>query len=222
MHSSKPTVFVVEDDVSVRASLELLIDSAGWQPQTFASGHEFLSRPREITPSCLVLDVMLPDISGLDIQKHVMLDQVDMPIIFITGYPNVPNSVQAMKAGAMEFLTKPIEEDVLLDAIERAIKRSCATIGQEEELRELKARYTTLTLREREVMKLVVAGLLNKQIGCELGISEITVKAHRGHMMQKMKANSLPHLVKMAAKLELGLAVHPAEENRSGRLYSVM
>ena len=201
-----PIVFVVDDDVSVRESLELLIRYAGWQPETFASAQEFLARARALVPSCLVLDVNLPGLSGLDLQKHVAVDRVDLPIIFITGYGDVPKTVQAMKAGAVEFLTKPFADDVLLSAIRNAIDRSRTTLAHEAEMRVLRDSYELLTRREREVMALVVAGLLNKQIGDELGISEITVKAHRGKVMQKMKADSLPDLVKMDARLRLASA----------------
>jgi FixJ family two-component response regulator len=201
-----PIVFVVDDDVSVRESLELLIRYAGWQPETFASAQEFLARARALVPSCLVLDVNLPGLSGLDLQKHVAVDRIDIPIIFITGYGDVPKTVQAMKAGAVEFLTKPFADDVLLSAIRNAIDRSRTTLAHEAEMRVLRDSYESLTRREREVMALVVAGLLNKQIGDELGISEITVKAHRGKVMQKMKADSLPDLVKMDARLRLAPA----------------
>jgi len=195
-------VFVVDDDVSVRESLELLIKAAGWQPETFASAQAFLARPRPTVPCCLVLDVTLPGLSGLELQQR-LVERRDMPIIFITGHGDVPMSVQAMKAGAVEFLTKPFTNDVLLDAIGGAIKRSRTAVHQEAELRELRSSYASLTPREREVMALVVAGLLNKQVGGELGISEITVKAHRGQVMRKMKADSLPELVTMAARLGL-------------------
>src|SRR5262245_59727288 len=206
-----PVVFVVDDDVSVRESLKSLIDSAGWQPETFASAEEFLSRPRAVdVPSCLVLDVSLPDVNGLELQSRVAIDRDDMPIIFISGYGDVPMTVRAMKAGAVEFMTKPFVGDVLLSAIEQAIERSRASLVHARELRTLRECYSSLTLREREVMVLVVAGLLNKQVGIELGISEITVKAHRGQMMRKMKASSLPHLVKMAEKLRLA----PAAQGR--------
>ena len=196
----KPIVFVVDDDVSVRESLELLISFEGWQPATFASAEEFLAHPRVLTPNCLVLDVSLPDLNGLDLQKLVA-DRTEMPIIFITGYGDVPMTVRAMKAGAVEFLTKPFAEAALLDAIRHAIERSQTALGNEAEIQVLRDRYALLTPREREVMALVVSGLLNKQVGFELGISEITVKAHRGKMMLKMKADSLVELVKMAAKL---------------------
>jgi FixJ family two-component response regulator len=195
-------VFVVDDDVSVRESLELLIRAAGWQPETFASALEFQSRPRPTVSCCLVLDVTLPGLSGLELQQR-LVERTDMPIIFITGHGDVPMSVQAMKAGAVEFLTKPFTNDVLLDAIGGAIKRSRTAVRQEAELRVLRSAYASLTPREREVMALVVSGLLNKQVGGELGISEITVKAHRGQVMRKMKADSLPELVTMAARLGL-------------------
>jgi len=198
-----PIVFVVDDDISVRESLELLIRCGGWQPETFASAQEFLSCPRILAPSCLVLDVGLPDLSGLELQKRVAPDRIDMPIIFITGYGDVPMTVQAMKAGAVEFLTKPFSDEVLLNAIRHAIERSRIALRQEAELRVLCERYASLTSRERDVMALVVSGLLNKQVGGELGISEITVKAHRGKMMRKMKADSLADLVNMAARLRL-------------------
>jgi FixJ family two-component response regulator len=196
-----PVVFVVDDDASVRESLELLIDSAGWQPETFASAREFLARPRLLAPSCLLLDVVLPDLDGLDLQKRVATDRLEMPIIFITGCNDVPTTVQAMKAGAVDFLTKPWRDDVLLSAIKHALERSHAALDHEAELRVLQDRHISLTPREREVMALVVSGLLNKQVGAELGISEITVKAHRGSMMRKMKADSLAGLVKMSGKL---------------------
>jgi FixJ family two-component response regulator len=201
-----PIVFVVDDDVSVRESLESLIRFAGWQPETFASAQEFLARPRVFAPSCLVLDVALPDLNGLDLQKRVAVDRMDMPIIFITGYGDIPMTVQAMKAGAVEFLTKPFGDDVLLSAIEHAIRRSQTALRHEAEIRALRDRHASLSRREREVMALVVCGLLNKQVGGELGISEITVKAHRGKVMQKMKAGSLADLVNMAARLRLASA----------------
>ena len=196
-------MFVVDDDISVRESLELLIRSAGWEPRLFVSAQDFLSLPRIPGPSCLVLDVSLPDLNGLDLQKRVAGDRPDMPIIFITGYGDVPMTVRAMKAGAAEFLTKPFSDDVLLGAIRQAIERSCSALRREAEMGVLRDSYRTLTPREREVLALVVSGLPNKQIGGELGISEITVKAHRGKMMQKMKADSLPNLVKMASRLRL-------------------
>ena len=199
-----PHVFVVDDDISVRESLELMIRSVGWQPETFASAQEFLTRPRVLAPSCLVLDVSLPDLNGLDLQERIAGDRIDMPIIFITGYGDVPTTVRAMKSGAVEFLTKPFNDNVLLTAIEHAIERSRTALGNEAEMRALQACHASLTPREREVMALVVAGRLNKQVAGDLGISEVTVKAHRGKMMRKMKARSLPHLVNMAARLGLG------------------
>ena len=214
MSEARPTVFVVDDDISVRESLESLIGSAGWEPQTFGSAQEFLSRPRALAPSCLVLDVNLPDLNGLELQQRIADDRTDMPIIFITGYGDVPMTVRAMKAGAVEFLTKPFGEDVLLSAIRNAIERSCAELERAAELRALRDRYASLTTREQEVMSLIVSGCLNKQVGWELGISEITVKAHRGKMMQKMKARSLPDLVNMAAKLGPGPA-RQAERSRN-------
>ena len=201
-----PTVFVVDDDVSVRESLELLIDSAGWQSETFASAREFLARPRVLAPSCLVLDVYLPDLNGLDLQKQLAGDRIHMPVIFITGYGDVPMTVRAMKAGAVEFLTKPVRGELLLSAIRHAIERSQTALDHEAEMRMLSDRYALLSGREREVMWLVVSGLLNKQVGAELGISEITVKAHRGQAMRKMKAGSLADLVTMAARLRPVLA----------------
>jgi FixJ family two-component response regulator len=202
MSQPAPTVFVVDDDISVRESLEGLVRTAGWQAETFASAQDFLARPRRLTPSCLVLDVTLPGLSGLDLQQRIV-DRVDMPIIFITGYGDVPMSVRAMKAGATEFLTKPFEDEVLLVAIRNALERSRTTLGQEEHLRSLRDDYASLSRREREVMVLVASGLLNKQVGRELGISEITVKAHRGKVMRKMKAHSLADLVNKAARLQL-------------------
>jgi FixJ family two-component response regulator len=205
MPDTTPIVFVVDDDVSVRESLELLIDSAGWQPQSFPSAQEFLDRPRVLAPSCLVLDVGLPDLNGLELQKLVTAERIDMPIIFITGYGDVPMTVQAMKAGAVEFLTKPFDDEVLLSAIRHAIERSRMALKEEAELRAVRDGYASLSRREREVMDLVVSGLLNKQVGGELGISEITVKAHRGKVMRKMKADSLADLVNMAAGLQLSV-----------------
>jgi FixJ family two-component response regulator len=205
MPDVKSIVFVVDDDVSVRESLELLIRTAGWQPETFPTAQGFLSRPRTLVPSCLVLDMRLPGLNGLELQKQ-LAERTDMPIIFITGHGDVPTTVQAMKAGAVEFLTKPYRDDVLLDAIRGAIERSRAALREESKMRVLRQCYARLTPRERQVMELVVSGLLNKQVGGELGISEITVKAHRGRMMLKMKADSLPDLVTMAARLGLRTA----------------
>lgn len=203
MSQVKPIIFVVDDDISVRESLELLIGSKGWQVETFVSAQEFLERPRAMVPSCLLLDVSLPGLNGLDLQKSIATERREMPIIFITGYGNIPMSVQAMKAGAVEFLTKPFNDEALLTAIEAALARSQTALAAELELRALRECYALLTPREREVMALVVAGLLNKQVGYELGISEITVKAHRGKMMEKMKAGSVADLVKKAAKLHI-------------------
>jgi len=197
-----PIVFVVDDDVSVRESLEPLIKNAGWQPETFVSAQDFLSRPHPLVPCCLVLDVTLPGLSGLELQKQ-LAERTDMPIIFITGHGDVPMSVQAMKAGAVEFLTKPFKDDVLLDGIRGAIERSRTALRQNSQSRVLRDCYASLTQREHQVMELVVSGLLNKQVGGELGISEITVKAHRGQVMRKMKADSLPDLVTKAARLGL-------------------
>ena len=205
MPDATAIVFVVDDDISVRESLELLIKTAGWRPETFPSARDFLARPRATVPCCLVLDVTLPGLNGLELQQK-LTERTEMPIIFITGYGDVPMTVRAMKAGAVEFLTKPFKDDVLLDAIRHAIERSRAALQQESEMRVVRDCYATLTPREREVMALVVSGLLNKQVGGELGISEITVKAHRGQMMRKMKADSLPDLVTMAAKLGLRTA----------------
>jgi FixJ family two-component response regulator len=196
-----PAVFVVDDDVSVRESLELLIISAGWHVETFASAQEFLLRDRPATPSCLVLDVNLPDVNGLELQKRVAAGGAGIPIIFITGHGDVRMSVRAMKAGAIEFLVKPLGHELLLRAIEEALGRSRHALAEEAEMRTLRERYATLSGREREVMDLVARGLLNKQVGGELGISEITVKAHRGKMMRKMQAESLADLVNMAARL---------------------
>lgn len=203
MPNATPVVFVVDDDVSVRESLELLIRCAGWQPETFASAQEFLARPRVHAPSCLILDVNLPDLNGLDLQRRVAAHRVDMPIIFITGYGDVPMTVRAMKAGAVEFLTKPFGDDVLLNAIRAAIERSVTALGVEADAQTLRACHASLTARERQVMALVVAGRLNKQVGRELGISVITVKAHRGKVMRKMAAHSLAELVTMAARLRI-------------------
>src|ERR1700693_3501357 len=206
MSHAVPIVFVVDDDVSVRESLELLIRCEGWQPLTFASAPEFLAHPRTLVPSCLVLDISLPGLNGLDLQKQVAVERSEMPIIFITGYGDVPKTVQAMKAGAVEFLTKPFSDDVLLTAIRQAVERSEITIGHAAEMRTLRGRYASVSGREREVMALGGAGLVNKQVGSDLGISEITVKAHRGRVTQKMKAGSLADLVNMAAGLGLARA----------------
>jgi FixJ family two-component response regulator len=203
--SSVPVVFVVDDDISVRESLEPLIRWAGWKPETFSTAQDFLSRPRDETPGCLVLDVELPDLNGLDLQARVAAHRAELPIIFITGHGDIPMSVRAMKAGAAEFLTKPFERDVLVNAIRRAIERSREALTQASELKTLRERYASLTPREREVLAWVVSGLLNKQVAAELGMTEATVKAHRGKVMQKMKADSLAGLVRIATKLELPL-----------------
>jgi FixJ family two-component response regulator len=211
MSDAKPTVFVVDDDVSVRESLELLIESAGWNAETFGTGLEFLARPRALAPGCLVLDVALPDLNGFDLQKLVA-DRADMPIIFITGYGDVPTTVRAMRAGAVDFFTKPLVDDALVSAIRNALTRSCAALGDAAYMRALRESYASLSRREREVMALIVAGQLNKQVGGELGISEITVKAHRGRVMRKMNADSLPELVRMADRL--GTASRPGRAPR--------
>lgn len=198
-----PIVFIVDDNVSVRESLDLLVRCAGWRSASFASAGEFLAHSRANVPSCLILDVDLPGLSGLELQKRMAMERIEMPIIFLSGYFNVPMTVQAMKAGAQEFLTKPFDDEVLLKAIANGIESSRAALIREAELRELRARHASLTLRERQVLLLVISGLLNKQVGGELGISEITVKAHRGKVMQKMKADSLPDLVRIAARLRV-------------------
>jgi FixJ family two-component response regulator len=205
----KPIVFVVDDDISVRESLELLIEFAGWQAETFESAEEFLARPRTANPNCLLLDISLPDLNGLELQKRIASERSDMPIIFITGHGDVPMTVQAMKGGAVEFLTKPFDDEVLLNAIRHAIRRSAAVLEDQAEITAVRSNYESLTPREQEVMRLVVAGMLNKQIGLKLGISEITVKAHRGKVMQKMNADSVADLVKMAVRLGLTPARNP-------------
>ncbi len=197
------TVFVVDDDVSVRESLELLLRHEGFAVETFFSAEGFLARSGPRTPSCVVLDISLPGLNGLDIQKQLAVERPDMPILFITGHADIPTTVQAMKAGAVEFLTKPFSDGTLLSAIHAAVERSKRLLARETELNELKSRYEDLTSREREVMALVAGGLANKEVGSELGISEITVKAHRGSVMRKMKADSLAALIRMAGRLRL-------------------
>jgi FixJ family two-component response regulator len=201
-----PTVYVVDDDISVREALEGLIQVSGWDARVFASASDFLEAQPARGPSCLVLDVSLPDLNGLDLQEMIAGERLEMPIIFITGHGDVPMTVRAMKAGAAEFLTKPFGEDVLLSAIETALQRSRAVSGEQTALQALRERRASLSRRESEVMDLVVAGLMNKQVGGELGISEITVKAHRGRVMEKMQAKSLADLVRMSERLGL----HPA------------
>ncbi len=201
MTGARPMVFIVDDDVSVRESLELVVRNENWKPETFASAQEFLNHPRTLVPSCLVLDLSLPGLNGLELQNQLAAEHIDMPIIFITGYGDVPKSVQAMKAGALEFLTKPLDYNALVSAIRKALERSRLALAQNAEMQELRTRYASLTSREHQVMALVVSGLLNKQVGGELGISEITVKAHRRQVMQKMRADSLATLVKLASKL---------------------
>jgi FixJ family two-component response regulator len=201
MSNALPIVYVVDDDISVRESLELLIGNAGWRPETFETAHEFLSCPRAVVPSCLVLDLSLPGLNGLDLQKRVAGNRADMPIIFITGYGDVQTTVEAMKAGAVEFLTKPFDDDALLTAIRQALERSQSALDRLAEVRALRDCYDSLSRREQEVLALIVRGLLNKQVGFELGISEITVKAHRGRVMRKMKAKSFAELVNIAARL---------------------
>jgi len=209
----RPVVFVVDDDVSVRESLASLIRWAGWRPETFSSATDFLARPQDDAPRCLVLDVELPDLNGLDLQERMATDRIDMPIIFITGYGDIPMSVRAMKAGAAEFLTKPFERDVMLKAIQHALDRSGAALQVAAEMKTLRTRYASLTRREREVLAWVVSGLLNKQVGAELGMTEATVKAHRGQIMHKMKAESLADLVRIASRLEIPLP--PRSSNSS-------
>jgi FixJ family two-component response regulator len=217
--NTEPIVFVVDDDISMRESLKSLIEDEGWQVETFISAVEFLNRPHEFVPHCLVLDISMPGLNGLELQKRLAVQQPEMPIIFMTGHGDIAKSVQAMKAGAVEFLTKPFGDSTLLSAIRSAIERSKVLVERNAELQALRSRYARLTSREREVFALVVAGLLNKQVGSELGISETTVKAHRGCMMRKMKAESLAELVNMAARLRLprlkNSNVPPSDATRS-------
>ena len=201
MPPTMPTVVVVDDDISIRESLELLIQNEGWQPALFESAQEFLAQLPTVVPSCLILDVNLPDLSGLDIQQRISDKKSSTPIIFITGYGDIPTSVRAMKAGAAEFLTKPLDDEIMIGAIREAVLRSQANLQQEGAQRQLQERFALLTRREREVMNLVVKGLMNKQVGFELEISEITVKAHRGKVMEKMQATTFVDLVNMAGKL---------------------
>jgi FixJ family two-component response regulator len=209
MTERRSIVLVVDDDISVRESLELLLRHEGLDVEVFASAQEFLSRPPLTVPSCLVLDISLPGLNGLDLQKRVAVERHEMPIIFITGHGDIPITVRAMKAGAVEFLTKPFNDEILLNAVRNALVRSKALLDRSIEIRSLKDYYSCLTAREREVMALVVVGLPNKQVGSELGISEITVKAHRGSMMRKMKAESLAELVSIARRLRLACPSGP-------------
>jgi FixJ family two-component response regulator len=206
MSDTRPVVAVVDDDISVREALEALLDLAGWRVRTFDCARAFLDWAGPEGSGCLLLDVSLPDLNGLDLQAQIADERPDMPIIFLTGYGDVPMTVRAMKAGAVEFLTKPFDDNVLLAAVERAIERSETLVGERRSRTDLDARYASLSRREREVMHLIVAGLLNKQVGGELGISEITVKAHRGRLMDKMQAASFADLVKMSEKLGLDTA----------------
>jgi FixJ family two-component response regulator len=208
MSHAAPVVFVVDDDISVRESLELLLRSEGWQPQTFSSAQDFLFHPRTPVPSCLLLDISMPGLTGLELQKRVAVEHPDVPIIFITAHADVRKTVQAMKAGAVEFLTKPFKDDVLLTAVRQALDRSRIALHQQAAIKETRQRYASLSTREREVLALVVSGLLNKQVAAELGISEVTVKAHRGRVMQKMKADSFADLVRMASNLPLDPPAH--------------
>jgi FixJ family two-component response regulator len=206
MPPATPTVVVVDDDISVRESLELLIQNEGWQAALFESAHEFLAQLPAVTPNCLILDINLPDLSGLDIQQRISDEKFSIPIIFITGYGDIPTSVRAMKAGAAEFLTKPLNDRILIEAIRDAVRRSQANLKREGVQRQLQGRFGLLSKREHEVMDLVVKGLMNKQVGFELGISEITVKAHRGKVMEKMHATTFVDLVNMAVRLGISTA----------------
>ena len=201
LRESRPVIAIVDDDPSVREGLKSLIRSAGWSVETFASAQEFLARPQANVPSCLILDLQLPDLSGLDLQKRIAATDLEIPIVFLTGHGDIPASVQAMKAGAVEFLTKPVDEQDLLRAIQEAIDRDRRTRQQHADLHELRRRHDSLTAREREVMQQVISGLLNKQVAAELNITEFTVKIHRGQVMRKMHADSLANLVRMAESL---------------------
>ena len=222
-----PVVYIVDDDISVRESLELMLSSFGMASKTFGSAPEFFGRPQEVRPSCVVLDIRLPGISGLDLQRRILAERLAIPVIFITAFADVPATVQAMKAGAVEFLIKPIDVEHLMDAVHLAIGYSREALARTESLRVLQQRYATLSRRERQVMSLVTSGLLNKQVGGELGISEITVKAHRGRVMHKMKAASLAELVRMESRLNLAaplvaalpseFKVHDCGRNERGR-----
>jgi FixJ family two-component response regulator len=201
LRESRPVIAIVDDDHSVREGLRSLIRSAGWSVETFASAQEFLARPRAKAPSCLILDLQLPDLSGLDLQKRMASMNLEIPVVFLTGHGDIPASVQAMKAGALEFLTKPVDEQDLLRAIQEAIDRDRRTRQQHADMHELRSRHDSLTAREREVMQQVISGLLNKQVAAELNITEFTVKIHRGQVMRKMHADSLADLVRMAESL---------------------
>jgi FixJ family two-component response regulator len=205
-----PVIAIVDDDPAVREGLKALIASAEWRAETFSSAQEFLAHLTAEAPSCVVLDLHMPGLSGLDLQKRMAEVGLDIPIVFLTGHGNIPTSVQAMKAGAVEFLTKPVDEEDLLRAMQEAIERDRRTRRQREEMRELRERYESLTARERQVMQQVVAGLLNKQVAAELDITEFTVKIHRGHVMRKMRADSLADLVRMAESLRVSSPKRPA------------
>jgi FixJ family two-component response regulator len=205
MSGGEPVIYIVDDDASVRESLQCLIGQAGWRVAAFGSALEFLSHPRAVAPGCLILDLSLPDLTGLELQRRLVRDQTAISIIFITGHGDIPTTVQAMKAGAVEFLTKPFRSEILLGAIDSAIERSRASLARHEGLVVLSERHQRLSRREREVMALVVRGQLNKQVGGELGISEITVKSHRGRVMRKMQARSLVDLVNMAMQLRMNV-----------------
>ena len=214
MNTTRPIVFVVDDDVSIRESLELLLASAGFDAELFVAAQDFLKRDRPDVPHCMILDISLPGLNGLELQKRLAGERPEMPIIFITGYGDIPTSVQAMKGGAVEFLTKPFVDDVLLKAVHASLSRSEILLQRETEVLELRRRYDQLTAREREVMALVVAGLANKQVGSELGITEITVKAHRGSAVRKMQAKSLADLVKMSGRLRIRLPRDPSRVSK--------